>query len=79
MYKKITNISLLYDIYNTYEGIYRFANDILWLNCEGKDYPMLFVNVLIYRTFRKLIRKKTAYHLYDDMQFFSFVTLFVSL
>lgn len=31
-----------------FKGTYKFENDILWLNYEGKDYPMLFVDDKLY-------------------------------
>lgn len=32
----------------TFEGTYKFENDILWLNYEGKDYPMILVDGKLY-------------------------------
>jgi hypothetical protein len=32
----------------TFEGTYKFENDILWLNYNGTNYPMLLVNGKLY-------------------------------
>ncbi|MBQ5910666.1 MAG: hypothetical protein IIW94_01485 [Clostridia bacterium] len=32
----------------TFEGTYKFENDILWLNYENTDYPMLFIDGKLY-------------------------------
>lgn len=33
---------------DTYEGTYKFENDILWLNHNGTDYPMLLIDGKLY-------------------------------
>ncbi len=33
---------------DTYEGTYKFENDILWLNSNGTDYPMLLIDGKLY-------------------------------
>ena len=32
----------------TFEGTYKFENDILWLNYESNDYPVLLVDGKLY-------------------------------
>ena len=40
--------TLSYDFEETYEGTYRLEDDILWLNYNNTEYPMLLVNDCLY-------------------------------
>lgn len=44
----LKNRDILHEIDNTYEGTYRFENDVLWLNHKEKDYPMFLIDESLY-------------------------------
>lgn len=41
-------VTMKYELEEHFEGTYKFENDILWLNYESKDYPMLLINDRLY-------------------------------
>lgn len=43
-----SKVTMKYELEEHFEGTYKFENDILWLNYEGKDYPMLLINDRLY-------------------------------